>query len=349
MRSAAIALLFLAGCVTAPVVPPPVVVVPPVGPATSAQIVALEGQIAQQADLAQRASGAVYGADDANSQNVPGLPTDAVKAQLEEAASALPPPTDAQKLEKANQNSRILSGQLIQVKAEMGQKITENEKLKAALLDHAKQLAEISSKAALERADAAAKLQKQFDEMTKLITNANSATKKAQDAARDAIAKEQVMWLNRIGAACAAIAIVGTGLAAVFGGLTALRAVAPFSAIFIIGALSCFGFAQIVGQPWFKWTVLGSSIIITGIASWWVWAKYKTDTLKQEAEANAAQLKGVLTKVVPVLDRAYSDASQAGKELMDSSIFTPLNSEMENKDKATVLQIKAEAVNTPKP
>ena len=176
-----LSLVTLVGCNT-PAVKPPVVVVPPTGPITSAQIVALEEQISRQGELLQRASGAVWGAQDANALAPKGLPQDAVTAQLQEAASALPAPTPEQVAAKAAQNARILAGELDAVRAEMGVKISENEALKTSLDRQEKALADLAAKAAKERGQAAAELQAQFDKFAKLIADANTATAAAANA-----------------------------------------------------------------------------------------------------------------------------------------------------------------------
>lgn len=340
-----LAVALLAGCWTTDVpVKPPVVVVPPTGPATSAQIVALEEQLAQQRELTQRAAGAVFGASDANQHNPAGLPKDATDAQLQEAASALPTPTDAQRAEKANQNARILAGQLAAVKVEMGLKISENEALRQKLEDSDKRLAALTKAAEKERAEAATKLQEQFDKMTKLITNANAAAKKAADDARNAVMLEQVKWLNRSAAACGALLILIVGVSSIFGGLPALRAVAPFAALLLIATLACAGLAQVVSLAWFKWAILGSVLALLAVAGWWAVSKYKQGTLKEAAEAKAAKLAAVTHSVIPVLDKAYEEASQDVREILDKTIFSRLSAQMDKAEKAAVHEIRAAAL-----
>jgi len=337
-------ILVLAGCKTTPVVTPPVAVVAPTGPATSAQIIALEQQIATQNDLLQRASGAVYGAKDANLHNPDGLPKDAVEAQLSEATSALPPPTTEQMLAKEQQNSRILAGELAAVKAEMGQAMDENKALRAQVVAKADELAVLKTAAEKERAEAAKKLQAQFDDFTKKVAHANAAAAKAADDARNQVMLGQVAWLNRAAAACAGVAIVSIGLATVFGGIAGLRVVAPLAAICGIASLSCFGLAQIVGQWWFKWAILGSVGAMLGVCGWWVWAHYKDGTLKESAKAKSAKLQSALTTIIPVLDEAYDHAEDSVKAAMDKLIFSRLSAVMDKTDKATVHEVRATAI-----
>lgn len=333
----------LAGCNLFAPAPekPPVAVVAPTGPATSAQIIALEEQLATSKSLLQRASGAVWGAQDANVHNPAGLPKAAVEAQLLEAAAALPEPSAEDKLEKANQNARILAGQLEQVKAEMGQKISENEALRASLDAKAKELISLTAAAEKERAEAAKKLQEQFDVFTKKIIAADAAAQKAADDARNQVMRDQVAWLNRAAAACGALLILVVGLASVFGGIGALRSVAPFAALLFIATLTCAGLAQVIGAWWFKWAILGSTLLSLGVAGWWAYAKHRQGVLKEAAEAKAAKLQGVAKNVIPVLDRAYEEATQDVKELLDRTIFQPLSAQMDKAEKAAVHEIRA--------
>jgi len=325
--------LLLGGCET-DATKPPVVVVAPTGTATAAQIAAqdaliekLKGIARDQQDLAENAAGAVYGAQDANKLNPTGLPKDAVDAQLAEAESSLPPPTPEQKLAKERDNARIMAGELLAVKAEMGLKITENEKLKASNAANEKLAKEAEAKAVAieaaavkERAEAAAKLQKQFDAMTAKI-------KAAQDEAKNAVMLEQVMWLNRIGAAALGLAILSVGLAAFMGGPTALRAVAPFSAIALLAALACFGLAQVIGAAWFKWAVLGSLASIVGVGAWWV-LKGK-QAIQRSKEADEAE--ETLKQIIPVLDNTPIP-----------EIANKLSSAMNDPNKALIHELRAE-------
>ena len=337
-----LSLVTLVGCNT-PAVKPPVVVVPPTGPITSAQIVALEEQISRQGELLQRASGAVWGAQDANALAPKGLPQDAVTAQLQEAASALPAPTPEQVAAKAAQNARILAGELDAVRAEMGVKISENEALKTSLDRQEKALADLAAKAAKERGQAAAELQAQFDKFAKLIADANTATAAAEKRANDAVMQRQVEWLNRAAVACGGLLILVVGATSIFGGIAALRAVAPFAGLLLIATLSCAGLAQIVGLAWFKWAILGSVVLALGVAGWWAYSKYRQGLLKEAAEQQAAKLSAVTRDIVPVLDKAYEEASADVKKLLDDIIFTPLKGEMDKAQKATIKEIRATA------
>ena len=162
------------------------------------------------------------------------------------------------------------------------------------------------------------------------------------DEAAQQVLREQVAWLNRAAAGCAALAVLSFGLAAMFGGLASLRLVGPFSAILGLGALVCFGLAQIVGQWWFKWAILAAVLAVLALVAWWVLKKQKEGTLKQKLEGRAASLQGLLTQVVPVLDKAYEGAEQSGKELLDRTIFQPLSSTMNRDEKALVHQLRAQ-------
>jgi len=326
----------------------PSVVVTPTGPATSAELTALNVELAAlRASFASRnslddiAAAGVWAAQEANKLNPVGLPKEATAAQLEEAAKALPTVSDAKKLEKTNQNARILAGQLEAVKAEMGQKATEIEKLKAdkaesdkRAADVAAQLVALSAKAETERNDAADKLQKQFDNMSAKI-------KTAQNEANNKVMLAQVSDLNKAAMACAGLLVLVVGAGSIFGGVAGLRMVAPLAVLLLLGALICFGLAQIIALWWFKWAVLFAVCAILGLCAWYVIKHYKMGTLQADTAEKAAKLTGVLTQTIPVLDKAYNDAEGEVKKFMDEHIFTPLNDKMDAKDKAVVHEIRA--------
>ena len=146
---------------------------------------------------------------------------------------------------------------------------------------------------------------------------------------------------------CSALAVLSFGLAAAFGGLASLRLVGPFSAILGLGALVCFGLAQVVGQWWFKWATVAGTLAVLGLCAWWVLKKQKEGTLKQKLEDRAASLQGLLTQVVPVLDKAYEHAEASGKELLDKTIFQPLSSTMNREEKALVHNLRAQSAGSP--
>ena len=328
--------------------PAPRVVATPTGQATEAQLAALKASAAesraradQQADLAQRASGAVYGGQNANTHNADGLPKEAVATNLEEAASALPPPTADQKLQREKDNARILAGELAAVKAEKGQAISENLALRASLSATEKRAQDAEAKAVAaeaaavkERAEAAAKLQAVLDSMTARITAAENEAKNKAMLAQVGMFNEWGAWLTGAG-------VLALGLAGIFGGIAGLRVVGPIAALAVACGMACFGIAQIVGQPWFKWAVLGIVSLVLGVCAWWVVKKYQQGVLKEAAEEKAAKVTGALKAVVPVMDHAYDEASADVRELLDKTIFSRLSSAMDKEQKATVHEIRA--------
>lgn len=320
------------GCWSKPT-PAPHVIVAPTGTATAAQISSQEAQIesltqvtTEQKKLAQSASGAVYGAKDANRLNPTGLPKEAVDAQLDEAASALPEPTAEQKLEKANQNARIMAGELLAVKAEMGQKITENQALRVSLTaaeqraqEAEKAAAEIKAAAEKERAEAAAKLQKQFDDMTKLIAAEKLKAQQAIDEARKA-ALQRLGWVL-LGLATA-FTVAGAGIAFVTKGLEWQRA-----AIAATFGGFCFGLYWTMNQPWFKWAVIGVIVCAVGAGIWWLLKERDSAVRSKEAD----EAEDTLKRIIPVLD-----------ETAPTETITKLSSAMNDSNKALVHELRAE-------
>lgn len=350
MKHIALAIIItaLAGCDSTPK-PPPSVVVPAMGPKTDEQIAALKAttdalksENAELRALSQNAAGSVFGAKDANQSNPDGLPKEATAAQLIEAESALPSPTAEQKLLKQQQNVDILTGQLAKVKAEMGQQISENERLKLSLsaaeqraADAEKRELQATIAAEKERKEAAQKLQRIIDGYAKRLED-------AEKAARDKVANEQAKEFTLWGRWLTGAAVLAAGLAGVFGGIAGLRTVGPLAGLALVCGLACFGLAQIVSQEWFKWAVLGLVALVFGFCAWWAISKYKQGVLKEKLEAKAAKATGLLKEIVPVLDDAYDNAAQQGKELMDLTIFSRLKDSLTKEQRAVIHEVRAE-------
>jgi cbb3-type cytochrome oxidase subunit 3 len=102
-----------------------------------------------------------------------------------------------------------------------------------------------------------------------------------------------------------------------------------------VGALLCFGAAQIVGRQWFL-PALGVALLIAiaGLAVW-LYRKASKGEL-DEAVASVAQ------HVVPVLDDAYDTASAEIKEWLDANVFDRLSSGMDKITKAAVHLVREE-------
>lgn len=348
---AGFAMLALTGCQLirrAPKSPPaPVVVVPPLGDSTRDEISNLKAQVSTANDLAQRAAGAVFGAQDANASNPAGLPREATAAQLAEAAAALPDPTAEQRAVKAEQNARALRGELDAVRAEIGVAVDEATRLRGELDRARQESVAIAQAAARERAEAAAKLQRQFAEMSARITAANAARDAAKLEAANQVLADQVTWLNRTAVACSGLAVLSFGLAAAFGGIMAIRSVGPFSAIIGFAGLCAFGLAQIVGAWWFKWAILAIVAIILGICAWWVWRHHKRGTLAADAAAKLTKTKAAFAPVVKTLDEVYDEGEAGVRDLMDKLIFSRLSSRMNSSEKATIHEVRAETPTPP--
>lgn len=252
----------------------------------------------------------------------------------------------------AQRKAVVLAGDLAKIRAQYATAQTEAEKQAAAKAAAEMALVQAQQAAATERQQAAQQWQAQFNELT---TKANEAGKRAEalqeanaklskqvDEAQNQVMRDQVAWLNKGGASLAALALVGFGLATFFGGLAALRSAAPFLALCFVGALGCFGLAQIVGQWWFKWAVLGLLGAIGGVITWWVVKHYQLGTLKADTEAKFATARSVLRQTVPTLDAAYNAANAEVKAFMDEHIFQKLNSRMDAADKAAVHAVRVE-------
>lgn len=310
--------LLLSGCPS--VTDLPHTVVAPTGQATAAQLAAQQATIdelkakdATSGKLAQTASGGVWAAKDANAHNPDGLPKEAVDAQLTEAASALPEPTAEQKLEKANQNARILAGELAAVKAEMGQKISENQALKAAKAESDQRITELlkkvdETKAAgeKERTEQAAKYQKELDSKDQAIAGKN---KEIEDL-KNAWTRNTQLWAAR-GLVAVGILVVVAGAAIVW--ISGLSAIGKAGGIALSGLL-LIASGLIVGHRYFL-PVAGSALGIGLLAgAWYIWHIRRTHQITQ----------GVLAAVQDVKDAAAAGSEKAkvaAEELKENLVY----------------------------
>lgn len=329
-------LVGLAACKTADT-PAPRVVVAPTGTATAGQLAAqqatidaLKAETATAKELAQRASGGVYGGTEANAHNPDGLPKEAVAAQLAEAASALPEPTAEQKLEKAAQNARMLAGELATVKAEMGQQISENQALRATLAAAeqratAAEAEAVAMKAAgeKERAEAAARLQRQFDDFTRRIETEQRKAAEAADAARKAALQRLGYVLLGMGTI---LTLAGAAIAFVTKGLEWQRA--AIAAAF--GAL-CFGLYWTMNQPWFKWAVIGTLACGVGAGIWWLVQERKTTIRQREAD----EAEDTLKRIIGAVDKLGDGATV-------SAVREAMSVGMNDNHKALIHELRAE-------
>jgi len=345
----AICLLALAGCNT-PSKPAPHVVVTPTGPQTDAQLAAfrqqieiLTVQVQTFRDMAERASAAVYGVQNANPYNAPGFARDAVDAQAAEAASALPAPTAEAKLEKERQNAAILAGDLARVKTEMGQTMTENQALRASLATQEqaaaaaeKKLIEASAAAQRERDGAAAAIQKQFNEMTAQIQAEQRRVEQARDEQRKSMLAKLGYVLLGLGALFVLVGAFQTYATVQAGDLTPKGFLKPL--VWAGSAAFCFTCYWTINQPWFKWLVIiGSGLIVVAIGlflySEWREAKERKAGKVRSQEADEAEQ--TLHQMISVIDQLPETATLA--DLQEA-----LRKKMNDPNKALVLELKAE-------
>ena len=336
--AAAIALVLLAGCRTAstgPAVPPAVA---PTGPETAAQIVALEKQAAElkvaneaSAKLAAAAAGAVYGAQHANQGNPDGLPKEAVASNLEEAASALPEVPAEEKLRRERDNARILAGELAAVKAERGQAISENQTLKATLALSQGRIAELETEVAAtkasaekERAEAAAKLRRQFDDLTAQVNAARAEAQQAADEARKS-AQAKLGWvLLGLGGL---LTLAGAAIAFVSKGLEWQRA-----GIAVASGALCFALYWTLNQPWFKWLVWGSVAFGLASGAWWLLRERTLATRYKDADESEDTLK----RIIEVID-------EVGESATIKEVRARMSAKMDTANKALVHELRAES------
>jgi len=316
--------LLLSGCWKTPVVP---IAAPPATEVQAAASVLSEKEQAVKAEIAAN----VETARKSNATQPDGPAKSTVEGELSLAATRLGTKADPAELLAGEQRARALADG----RTEEARKLYAEASKQAT--DTAKQLAAAKadlqhSLVALEIANAKAER-----DIAKLVA---SYEQKIQDA-KNEVMRDQVKWLNRSGAACAALAIGCIALCLSFGGLAALKIAGPFAAVCGIASLACFGLAQIVGQWWFKWAALGGCTVILAVVGAWLWRHARQGNLKAEAEARANRLADFAKKVVPTLDDAYETATEPVRKWLEENVFAKLSTSMNNTQKKTVHEIRA--------
>lgn len=316
--------VFLSGCSLIPVKPIPA------APASGVSD-AVVAQEAKSSQIKAEVAANVQTARNANLTQAESPVKNIVDSELSLAAQRLDTKPDPVELLAGEQRARaMLEGRVDEARkmyAEASKKADADarelagikENLKTALEDHAK----------LE-----AKYQRD-------LATLKTSYDRQIEAAKNEVMRDQVKWLNRSAVACAAIAIGALGICLAFGGLAALKVAGPFAAIAGLASLCCFGLAQIVGQWWFKWTVLGIAVVAIGVVGAWIWRHYRQGNLKEEAQARADRLSSALKTIIPVLDETYERAKGEGKEAIDT-IFGDLGKKMNDDDKAVIHEVRAE-------
>lgn len=345
--------LLLAGCETPPK-PAPHVVVTPTGPQTDAQLAAfrqqieiLTVQVQTLRDMADRASAAVYGVQNANPYNAPGLARDAVDAQAAEAASALPEPSAEKKLEKERQNAAILAGDLARVKAEMGQTMTENQALRASLAsteaqaaEAARKLADATKAAEIERNNAQATLQKQFNEMTAQIQAEQRKVEQARDEQRKSMMAKLGYVLLGLGVVFTLIGAFQAYATVQAGDITPKGFLKPL--VWAGSAAFCFACYWTINQPWFKWLVIigsGLAALAFGLFLYSEWREAKERKAGKLRSQEADEAEQTLHQMITAIDQLPETATV--KELQEE-----FRKKMDAPNKALVLELKAEAKRT---
>ena len=302
----------------------------PVAPAAALNTAVIE-QEAKSAQIRAEVAANVETARKANSTQVDGPAKGTVEGELSLAAKRLDATPDPIELLAGEQRARAM----LEGRVDEARKLYDQASIKAT--EEAKERAKLEAnlKTALEDH---AKLEAQYQ---RELASLKAGYEKQIDTARNEVMRDQVKWLNRSGAACAAVAIGALALCLGFGGIAALRVAGPFAAIAAVGSLVCFGLAQIVGQWWFKWAVLSLAVAAIAVVGAWLWRHARQGNLKEEAKSRADRYSAVLKQVIPVLDEAYDRAQGETKAALDS-IFSHIGNKMNSDQKAVVHEVRAE-------
>jgi len=329
----AIAGLLFSGCSTAgvPVAPASVAVVAPIDTQAAALREATEAAAKVQADRDSKlaASSEVIVRQNEAAPESPQKPVIAAEAGLLQRILGVTPSAE-DRATAAERETLMLSGKLSQA-SQLYQDANKradalNAQIAAANAQREMAFDQLTEAIAGAKRDLAAQQTRHDTDMVALKAKYQSEV----DAARNEIMRQQVAWFNRIGAGCEGLAIAAVGLAFFFGGFMALRKVATVSAFLGVAGLLCFGLAQIIGLPWFKWACLGSVAVIVVWVGIWIYRHYQQGDLKQEAETRLGKVTATLSAVVPVLDDAYDNADETVRGLLDKTIFSRLSDVMKS-------------------
>lgn len=184
----------------------------------------------------------------------------------------------------------------------------------------------------------------QFEEAIKLLREQLAASDKrakqldAQiESLRDAEMKAQARDLR----------YAAFGLLA-FAGLLGWAKQTMWSAASAIGALLCFGVAQIISQPWFMPACAVAVALGLAAFGWAAVHAYRKHELATKVEKEAAKLKATLVRVVPAVDSAIDEVGEAGAKIKDK-LRAAMTGKAGTEAKATIHEIRAAAKLTETP
>jgi hypothetical protein len=104
-------------------------------------------------------------------------------------------------------------------------------------------------------------------------------------------------------------------------------------AVFVGFAAFCFACAWTINQPWFKWVmIIGGSLGLLGLVGY-LWSEWNTNLDKRQRAVEADEAEDTLKKISVVLDDVPED----------NPIWGRLSKVMDSRNKALVLELKAEA------
>ena len=172
-------------------------------------------------------------------------------------------------------------------------------------------------------------LAKEFQRALDALEKHNAELRKQLADMQDAEQRKQVAWLRWVG-------FGAVGLAAL---LAYLRN--PLGmAVGGIGLLAL-GLAQLIAQPWFSLALqIGAVIGLVGLG-WAVVHAYRKGTLADKLERERLRMSSTLPKVVATLDKAYEEADEARRKLLDDTIFSALSRKMDADEKKLIHEVRA--------
>lgn len=109
-----------------------------------------------------------------------------------------------------------------------------------------------------------------------------------------------------------------------------------------LGAMLCFGVAQIISQPWFMPACAVAVALGLGAFGWAAVHAYRKHELAAKIEKEAAKLKDTLVRVVPAVDSAIEEVGEAGAKIKDK-LRAAMTGKAGAEAKATIHEVRAAA------
>lgn len=191
-----------------------------------------------------------------------------------------------------------------------------------------------------ERDTAQNKAQLALKDVQKTNENLSSSVEQARQNENkrimDEVRQSQIAFWNRCGSLLG-IAALGLAAGAYFSPISRKK-LFEGSMISVVLSTLAFATARFYSSPWFGWSVAGFLSVVGGA---YLFYKLKSAHAASQCATKVAKYEKFGAAVVPVLDDAYDNATDAEKVILDSKIFNALSKLEDVEVKAFVNEIRS--------